>query len=95
VPAYVIADVYRTNPDGAARHSELAGPSVERHGGRYLARGGALTVLEGDWEPERLTVLEFPSTAAARAWFESEHYQQARDVRQGAGTWQMVVVDGI
>ncbi|TMM17300.1 MAG: DUF1330 domain-containing protein [Actinobacteria bacterium] len=95
MPAYLIADVHPTDPQRAATHSELAEASVERHGGRYLARGGALTVLEGNWEPERVTIIEFPSTDAARAWFESEHYGPARDARQGAGSWQMVVVDGV
>ena len=73
----------------------MSGPSVARHGGRFLARGGALDVLEGDWEPERLVVIEFASTEAARAWFDSDDYREARAVREGAGNWRMVVVDGV
>jgi uncharacterized protein (DUF1330 family) len=52
-------------------------------------------VLDGDWEPERLVVIEFPSPDAARSWFDSDDYRRARAVREGAGTWQMVVVDGM
>jgi uncharacterized protein (DUF1330 family) len=95
VAAYVVVDIRQTDPERAARYRELSGPSVERHGGRFLARGGGLTVLEGRWEPDRLVIIEFPSSDAAQAWFESDDYGQARAVREGAGTWQMVVVDGV
>ena len=93
--AYVVVDVERTDLERAARYSEMSGPSVERHGGRFLARGGALDVLEGDWEPERLVVIEFASMDAARAWFDSDDYRDARAVREGAGIWRMVVVNGV
>ncbi|HEX4540773.1 MAG TPA: DUF1330 domain-containing protein [Acidimicrobiales bacterium] len=95
MPAYVVVDVKQTDPERGARYRELSGPSVERHGGRFLARGGAVIVLDGDWEPERLVVIEFPSPDAARSWFDSDDYRRARAVREGAGTWQMVVVDGM
>ena len=93
--AYVIVDVDQTDPERAARYRARSGPRVERHGGRFLARGGALTVLEGDWQPERLVVIEFESTAAARAWYDSDDYGEARAERQGAGAWRMVVVEGL
>ena len=93
--AYVVVDVERTDLERAACYSEMSGPSVERHGGRFLARGGALDVLEGDWEPERLVVIEFASTDAARAWFDSDDYREARAVRERCGIWRMVVVNGV
>jgi uncharacterized protein (DUF1330 family) len=93
--AYVVVDVRRTDLERAARYSALSGPSVERHGGRFLARGGAVRVLEGDWNPERVVVIEFSSADAAQAWFDSPDYVEARAVREGAGTWFMIVVDGI
>ncbi len=95
MPAYAVIDVYATDDDKAARYRELSGPSVEKHGGRFLARGGALHVLEGEWEPERIVVIEFPSADAARAWYDSDDYGAARTVREGAGTWNMVVVEGV
>ena len=93
--AYAVIDVDATDAAKAARYRELSGPSVERHGGRFLARGGVLDVLEGDWDPKRLVVIEFPSADAARAWYESDDYREARAVREGAGTWRMVTVDGV
>ena len=93
--AYVVVDVTRTDPERAARYSAMSGPSVERHGGRFLARGGEIHVLEGDWEPERIVVIEFASVDAAKAWFDSPDYLEARSVREGAGTWRMIVVTGV
>ena len=93
--AYVLVDVASTDATKAARYRELSGASVEHHGGRFLARGGTLDVLEGDWDPARLVVIEFPSAEAARQWYESPEYGQARAAREGAGTWRMVLVDGV
>jgi uncharacterized protein (DUF1330 family) len=95
VPAYAVIDVRATDAEKADRYRELSGPSVEKHGGRFLARGGALLVLEGEWDPERIVVIEFPSADAAQAWYDSDDYRTARAVREGAGTWSMVVVEGV
>lgn len=95
MPAYVVVDVQRTDLERAMRYSAASGPSVERHGGRFLARGGATRVLEGDWDPERLVIIGFDSAEAAQAWYNSEDYREARTIREGAGTWRMVVVDGV
>ena len=92
--AYVVVDATRTDVERATRYSEMVGPIVEAHGGRFLARGAPVDVLEGDWQPERVVVIEFPTAEAARRWYESEEYRAARDVRRGAGTWRMVVVEG-
>jgi uncharacterized protein (DUF1330 family) len=93
--AYVVIDVQSTDEAKAARYRELSGPSIERHGGRFLVRGGPFDVLEGDWVPTRLVIIEFASVEAAREWYESEDYREARAVRAGAGAWRMVVVDGL
>ncbi len=95
MPAYVVVDIEQSDPERAARYRELSGPSVERHGGRFLVRGGNLSVLDGDWEPQRLVVIEFASVDAARTWFDSDDYREARAVRKGAGSWNMVVVEGL
>lgn len=93
--AYVVIDVESTDEDKAARYRELSGPSIERHGGRFLVRGGPFEVLEGDWVPTRLVIAEFPSVEAARRWYGSADYREARAVREGAGAWRMVVVEGV
>jgi hypothetical protein len=57
-------------------------------------RGGELAVLEGDWEPSRLVVLEFEDLEAAKRWYDSERYRQARTLREGAARLRMVAVRG-
>jgi uncharacterized protein (DUF1330 family) len=95
MPAYVIVDIDTTDEARAARYRELSGPSVARHGGRFLVRGGATQVLEGNWDPRRLVVIEFATMAAAREWYDSDDYAEARAVRAGAGEWRMVAVEGV
>lgn len=92
--AYVLVDVDITDPDAYDAYKPLAAAAVEQYGGRYLARGGASEVLEGDRVPGRLVVLEFPDADAARRWYRSPEYGKAKDARAGAATGSFIVVDG-
>jgi uncharacterized protein (DUF1330 family) len=93
--AYVLVDVDITDPERYDGYRPLAAASVERHGGRYLVRGGASEVLEGDRSPGRLVVLEFPDAERARRWYHSEDYQAAKATRAGAASGSFVIVDGV
>lgn len=93
--AYVIVDIQVTEPVGYAEYRQLAPPIVASYGGRYLVRGGALETLEGDWAPQRLVILEFPSVAQAKAWWDSPEYRPLREMRQRTTISKMVVVEGI
>ena len=95
MPAYVIFDIHVDDPDAYAPYREPAGKSVAAHGGRYLARGGATEVLEGDWDVDRLVILEFPSMDAARAWYGSDEYQEAAPIRQAASRGRGVLLEGV
>jgi uncharacterized protein (DUF1330 family) len=94
MPAYVIVETDITDPERYERYKAAAAEAVAAAGGRYVARGGELDVLEGDWRPPRLVVLEFEDLAAARRWYDSERYQAARQLRQGAARLRMVAVQG-
>jgi uncharacterized protein (DUF1330 family) len=93
--AYVIVETDVTDPAQYEQYKAASPAAVEAGGGRFLARGGELTVLEGDWQPTRLVVLEFEDVAAARDWYQSEVYQQAKKLRDGAARLRMVAVQGI
>jgi uncharacterized protein (DUF1330 family) len=95
VAAYVIVETDITDPDRYERYKAASPGAIAAGGGRFLARGGELDVLEGDWRPSRLVVLEFEDLAAARAWYDSEVYQQAKKLRDGAGHLRMVAVQGV
>ena len=93
--AYVIVETDVTDPKAYERYKAASSKAVAAAGGRYLARGGDLDVLEGDWRPPRLVLLEFEDLAAARRWYDSEIYQQARRLREGAARLRMVAVQGV
>jgi uncharacterized protein (DUF1330 family) len=93
--AYVLVDVFVSDPDAYERYRALSGPAVEAHGGRFVVRGGAAEVLEGDRVPNRLVVLEFPDADTARRWYHSPEYAEARAARAGAATGSFVLVEGV
>ncbi len=94
MPAYIIADIEVTDPARYDDYRKLAGPAVQKYGGRYLVRGGAHEVLEGDWSPNRVVLIEFPSAAQAKTFYHSPEYAAARAARKGASHSSLIVVEG-
>jgi uncharacterized protein (DUF1330 family) len=95
MPAYVIVETDVTDPERYEPYREAAPPTIAAHGGRYLVRGGELAILEGDWNPSRVVVLEFDDLETAKRWYDSEEYGEARKLRQDAAKLHMVAVAGI
>jgi uncharacterized protein (DUF1330 family) len=93
--AYIIADVIITDAQKMANYREWSTQAMQEHGVEVLVRGGAVGVLEGTWSPQRVVVLKFADSAAARAYYDSQTYTHARQVREGAGAINMIVVDGV
>lgn len=93
--AYCIVDVNVTDPALFEEYRKLVPASLEKHGGRFLVRGGQTSVREGDWQPKRMVVLEFPDMAAARAWYDGEAYRVAKAMRFEAATANFVMVEGV
>jgi uncharacterized protein (DUF1330 family) len=93
--AYVLVDVDVTDAEQYDRYRPLGAASVEQYGGRYIVRGGASEVLEGDRVPNRLVVLEFPDADAARRWYHSPEYAEAKATRAGAAVGSFVLVEGV
>jgi uncharacterized protein (DUF1330 family) len=93
--AYCI--VYETIEDEQAFSEYRAQviPTFEPYGGRFLARGGAFTVLEGEMPYKRVVILEFPSRQQVEAWYNSPAYQRILPLRIQAGHCQFIVVDGL
>src|SRR6476660_6277216 len=70
--AYVISEVEMLDETQGRRYRELAAGSIARHGGRYLVRGAAPVVAEGNWPASaRIVIVEFPSMDRLRAWYAS------------------------
>ena len=95
MPAYVIVETDVHDPEQYERYKAASPDAVHAGGGRFVVRGGELAVLEGDWNPSRLVVLEFPDLEAARRWYDSPEYDEAKRLREGAANLRMVAVQGL
>ena len=93
--AFVIVETNVSDPEQYERYKEAAPGSIAAYGGRYVARGGELAVFEGDWDPARLVILEFPDLETAKRWYASEEYGEARTLREGAAKLNVVAVEGL
>lgn len=94
MPAYIIANIEVLDPVRYEDYKRLAAPTVEAYGGRYLVRGGRTEVLEGEWIPKRIVVLEFPTAAQAQAWWDSPEYADAKPIRQATARTDMFIAEG-
>ena len=92
--AYVIVDVKIHNHSRYDDYKKLTPASLAPFDGKFVVRGGKTETLEGDWEPGRVVVLEFPSMEKAKAWWSSAGYAPAKAIRQSASVTKMIVVEG-
>ena len=93
---YIIVDMQITDMVQYQQYMASAPETVAQAGGQYLARGGALEVMEGDWTPGRMAMLRFPTLDAAKARYHGEMYARARAKRAGATQFfNMVLLEGV
>jgi uncharacterized protein (DUF1330 family) len=92
--AYLIA--VETVHDEAmfAEYRKQVVATVEAFGGRFIARGGKLTVIEGEWQHPRTVIIEFPTREAAEGWYKSPDYQKIVGLRLKSTSGNLVVLDG-
>jgi uncharacterized protein (DUF1330 family) len=95
MPAYIIVRVDIHDPQNYDRYKALAPASIKGYGGRYLTRAGAVEVLEGEFDPKRLVILEFPDMARAKAWHDSPEYAPARALRTACARSVMLLAEGV
>jgi uncharacterized protein (DUF1330 family) len=93
--AYLNSDL--TVPDGDVfqNYRTRAAQAIAQYGGGHLVRGGEVQTLEGIWNPRNVVVVEFPSLAQARAWYQSQEYAQALEVRDRALRRNLIFVDRV
>jgi len=95
MPAYVVVNLRVLDPVRYEEYKRQAPASIAAYGGRYLARGGAVSVLEGTWQPSRFVILEFPDAARARAWWDSKEYAAPKALRQATAQTDLFIVEGL
>jgi uncharacterized protein (DUF1330 family) len=91
---YVIGDIEVTDPATFAEYGKQVPATIAQYGGKYLIRGGKMQALEGDWQPKRTVVLEFPSLEQAQKWYRSPEYAPLIALRQKASRGSLVLVEG-
>ena len=95
MPAYIIVEIDILDAGGYEEYKKLAGATVEKYGGKYIVRGGKTEVLEGDWQPKRIVILEFPTMARAKEWLNCEEYREPRKLRHKTARTKMILVEGL
>ena len=92
--AYVIVEVSITDKIIYEEYKKLTPATIAAYDGKFIVRGGRTETLEGDWEPERMVVVEFPSVEKAKEWWNSDQYLKAKAIRQQSAHTKMLIVEG-
>jgi uncharacterized protein (DUF1330 family) len=92
--AYIIGHVNITNQERYNDYTKDVPTSLEPFGGKFLVRGGKYETKEGEWQPQRVVLIEFPSFDSAQAWYNSEFYQKIIKIRWEASNANIMLVDG-
>ena len=91
---YVIVRINIKNAELFQQYPPLSTKAVEKFGGKYLIRGGAFDVVEGEWHAERTTVVEFESFEKAKEFYNSLEYNEAKKVRQKSAESDFILIEG-
>lgn len=91
---YIVSNVEVFNNDAYGEYGKLAPDAIKKYGGEFLTRGGAAEVLEGGWQAHRVVIIRFDSVDQAKAMYNSPEYQAAKEKREGAADFNMMVVEG-
>ena len=93
--AYVLAEIEITNPDGYKEYTTTVPATIAQYGGKFLTRGGAVEVLEGEWPQRRRVIIQFDSMAAAKRWWDSPEYAKPRAMRRANSNGRLLLLDGV
>ena len=94
MPAYVISMMSIHDPKTYKKYTDRTPPIVKRHGGKFLARGGDVTTIEGESYQDRLVILEFPSKQSVLDWMSDPEYQDAMTVRHASSKARILLIEG-
>ena len=92
--AYVVVEVEVTDPATYEEYKKLTPATIAAYDGKFIVRGGQYETLEGDWKPNRIVMLEFPSVERAKEWWNSPEYTEAKAIRHRAANTKMIVLEG-
>ena len=93
--AYIVADLVVKGPETYSDYQSQVPDVITKYGGKFIVRGGELEIVEGDWDVNRLAILEFPDMAALRRFWDSEDYKAILPLRLTATDSRVMFVDGV
>src|ERR1700742_2662253 len=94
MPSFVVGDIEITDPAAYETHVPRALATIARFGGRVIAGGGKIHLLEGNPFPKRIFIIEFPNADAALGWYRSDEYQAALKIRMSASHGRVFLIEG-
>jgi uncharacterized protein (DUF1330 family) len=97
MPAFLLADVSTDDMEAYRGSGYLDAVPViaAKYNGRYRARGSAMKVLKGDWNPKRMVIIEFPTMEGLQAFYRSEEYAPYAAIRQRLTDSRIVALPGV
>ena len=95
MPAYLIYDAVVTDPQKYEQYKALSPGAIAAYGGKFVVRGGKHESVEGDWKPNRVVMVEFPTYERAQEFWNSPEYKTAREARSGAAVAKAIIVQGL
>lgn len=94
--AYFIVDQLEvTDPDTMKTYSAGVGATIAKYNGKPLVRGGAFEVVEGDYQPRRMIIIEFSDMATLKAWYDSDDYAALKQMRKSSSSSNIIAVEGM
>jgi uncharacterized protein (DUF1330 family) len=92
--AYLVLDLSVNDFGGFKQYIAEIPTFIAKHSGKYIVQGVQPTIIEGDWKPERLVVIEFPGREKAEAFLSDPEIQDLFEIRHNTTTSKLVLVDG-
>src|SRR5919197_2513693 len=95
MPAYLVLDYTITEREQFRRYAAEALPLIHAYGGRHVLRGLHTEVLEGDWQPQVLIIVEFADRETAQRFWHSPEFERVRRLRDHAAETRAVLMEGM
>lgn len=94
MPVYMIVDAKVTDDELFSQYVEKFDEVLKKFGGRFLVRGGRVTALSGNWDPERVVLIEFKTLEQLMHCFASPEYLDIAPLREQSTISRAIVVEG-
>ncbi len=95
MPAYVILDLKIFDKEKLKEYKNVAPEIIKKFDGKIIVRGGQTNSVEGNWNPQRVVIIEFPTYEIANAWWNSDEYKKAIELRKKGADTNVLIIDGI